>query len=45
MESKIMGLEQTLQLLRVDASKEKENIGRVEVTALKNSEEFRGLLA
>lgn len=30
--------------MKLDQSKEKENIGRVEVTSLKNSEEFRGML-
>lgn len=39
-----MQLEQNLQLLKVDHSKEKENLGRVEINNLKNSEDFRGML-
>jgi FtsZ-binding cell division protein ZapB len=44
MESKLMQLDQTVSLLKMDSVKEKENISKVEVTALKNSEEFRGML-
>ena len=44
MEVKIMQLEQHVYLLKVDTVKEKENLGRVEVTNLKNSEEFRSML-
>ena len=39
-----MGLEQTVQLLKSDQYKEKENLGRIEVNTFKNSEEFRGML-
>ena len=39
-----MQLEQNLQILKVDHSKEKENLGRVEINNLKNSEDFRGML-
>jgi hypothetical protein len=31
-------------MLKLIQSKEKENLGRVEVNGLKNSEEFRGML-
>lgn len=31
-------------MLKMDSVKEKENISKVEVTTLKNSEEFRGML-
>jgi len=44
MESKLMSLDQTVALLKMDQFKEKENLGRVEVTTLRNSEEFRGML-
>lgn len=44
MEVKLMNLDQSVSLMKLDQSKEKENIGRVEVTSLKNSEEFRGML-
>lgn len=39
-----MGLEQTVQLLKADQFKEKENLGRIEVNTFKNSEEFRTIL-
>ena len=43
-EGKVMGLEQTMALVGMEQRKEKENVGRIEVTALKNSEEFRQML-
>ena len=45
MEVKLMGLEQTVQLLKADQFKEKENLGRIEVNTFKNSEEFRTILS
>jgi hypothetical protein len=33
-----------VSMLKLIQSKEKENLGRVEVNGLKNSEEFRGML-
>ena len=33
-----------MSMLKLIQSKEKENLGRVEVNGLKNSEEFRGML-
>lgn len=44
MEVKLMSLDQNVSLLKLDQNKEKENLGRVEITTLKNSEEFRGML-
>ena len=44
MESKVLLLEQGLTLLKVDQNKEKENLGRVEINSLKNSEDFRTML-
>ena len=44
MESKVLQLEQNLTLLKVDSNKEKENLGRVEINSLKNSEDFRSML-
>jgi hypothetical protein len=44
MEVKLMNLDQSVSLLKIDHSKDKENIGRVEITGLRNSEEFRGML-
>jgi hypothetical protein len=44
MEQKVMALEQNISLLKMETVKEKENIGRVEITNLRHSEEFRGML-
>ena len=44
MEVKLMSLDQNVSLLKLDQNREKENLGRVEITGLKNSEEFRGML-
>jgi FtsZ-binding cell division protein ZapB len=44
MEVKLMQVDQQVALLKMETNKERENLGRVEVTAFKNSEEFRGML-
>lgn len=43
-EGKLMGLEQNVQLLGMEQRKEKENIGRIEVSSLKHSDDFRSML-
>ena len=43
-EGKVMGLEQNMQLISIDQKKEKENIGRIEVSSLKNNDEFRNMM-
>jgi len=43
-ESKVMGLEQQLLLVNSEQRRDKENIGRLEVTNLKHNEEFRNIL-
>lgn len=43
-EGKLMGLEQNVQLINMEVNKDKENMGRLEVTSLKNNDEFRGML-
>ena len=43
-EGKLMGLEQNFQIMTMEQGKEKDNVGRLEVMNLKNSEEFRGML-
>ena len=43
-EGKVMGLEQNMQLLSIDQKKEKENIGRIEVSSLKNNDDFRNMM-
>lgn len=43
-ESKLMGLEQNVNLMNMEQKKEKENIGRIEVSSLKNSDDFRNML-
>lgn len=44
METKLMQLDQVVSLLKLESVKEKENISKVELTTLKNSDEFRGML-
>jgi len=39
-----MGLEQNVSIMGLEQRKEKENIGRVEVSTLKNSDDFRNML-
>jgi len=43
-EGKLMGLEQNVSLMNMEQRKEKENIGRLEVNTLKNSDDFRNML-
>ena len=43
-ESKLMGLEQNVSLMSMEQKKEKESLGRMEVSALKNSDDFRNML-
>ena len=43
-EGKVMGLEQNMQLLSIDQKKEKENIGRIEVSSLKKNDDFRNMM-
>lgn len=43
-ESKVMGLEQQVQLVNSEQRWDKENIGRLEVTNLKHNDEFRNIL-
>lgn len=43
-EGKLMGLEQNVSLMNMEQRKEKENIGRIEVNNLKNSDDFRNML-
>ena len=44
MEVKLLGLEQVVSLMKMDQQKDKESVGRLEITNLKNSEEFRAML-
>ena len=44
LESKLMGVEQNMHLLGIEQRKEKENIGRMEVSALRDSDEFRHMI-
>ena len=43
-EGKLMGLEQNINMMGMEQRKEKENLGRVEVAALKNSDDFRNMM-
>jgi len=44
-ESKVMSLEQTLQLVNAEQRRDKENMGRLEMTNLKNNDEFRSVIS
>lgn len=44
-ESKVMGMEQQLHLLNAEQRRDKENLGRLEVTNHKNSDEFRSVVS
>jgi len=44
MEVKLMGLEQVVSLMKMDQQRDKESVGRLEISSLKNSEEFRSML-
>lgn len=44
-EGKLMGLDQNVQMLNLEQRKEKDNIGRIEVGQLKNSEDFRNMMS
>jgi|FrelakmetLWP11LW_1041352.scaffolds.fasta_scaffold121089_1 hypothetical protein len=43
-EGKLMGLDQNVQLLGMEQRREKDNIGRIEISTLKNSEDFRNMM-
>lgn len=44
-EGKLMGLEQNVNLMNMEQRKEKENLGRMEVATIKNSEDFRNMIS
>lgn len=44
-ESKVMSLEQTMQLVNAEQRRDKENMGRLEMTNLKNNDEFRSVIS
>lgn len=43
-EGKLMGLEQNMNMMSMEQRKEKENLGRMEVAALKNNDDFRNMV-
>lgn len=43
-ESKVMSLEQAMQLVNAEQRRDKENMGRMEMTSLKNNDEFRSVI-
>lgn len=43
-ESKVMGLEQAMQLVNAEQRRDKESMGRLEMTNLKNNDEFRSVI-
>ena len=45
MDLKVGSLEQGVALLNGEQKRERENFGRLEVTALKSNEEFRNMLS
>ena len=44
-EGKLMGLEQNVNMMGMEQRKEKENIGRLEVSNLKNNDDFRNMIS
>ena len=44
LEAKVLGLEQNYQYIKSDFQRERENVGRLEITGLKNNEEFKNVL-
>ena len=44
LEAKVLGLEQNFHYIKGDFQREKENLGRLEITGLKNNEEFKNVL-
>lgn len=40
-----MGLEQSLQLLNAEQRRDKDNLGRIEVSNLKNNDEFKNIVS
>ena len=44
LEAKVLGLEQNYHYIKGDFQREKENLGRLEITGLKNNEEFKNVL-
>jgi len=45
LEGKLMGLDQNVQIMGMEQRKERENIGRIEVSTLKNSDDFRNMMS
>jgi len=45
LEGKLMGLDQNVQIMGMEQRKEKENVGRIEVSTLKNSDDFRNMMS
>ena len=43
-EAKVLQIEQTSMMMRNEFSREKDNLGRLEITHLKNSEEFKNIV-
>lgn len=44
-EGKLMGLEQNVNMMNMEQRKEKENVGRLELSAIKNSDDFRSMIS
>lgn len=44
MEAKVLGMEQNLHYLKGDFGREKENLTRLEITNLKNNEDFKNVI-
>ena len=41
MESKQLQMEQQMETMRIEFSRERENVGRIELTGLRNNEDFK----
>ena len=44
LEGKLLQAEQNLQYMKNDQNRERDNVGRIEITNLKNSEEFKNIV-
>ena len=44
LESKVLGMDQGMQVLRQELHSERENVGRLEMGSLKNNEDFKNIV-
>lgn len=44
LESKILNLEQNVHFMKTEQSKERDNLSRLEISSLRNNEDFKNVL-